>query len=56
MEYEARRFYMEKDFSNVIKETTPRRAKSLMWYVGYIIAIGVIGIAAMLFLMEVVFT
>ena len=56
MEYEARRFYMEKDFSDVIKEAAPRQAKSLMWYVGYIIAAGLIGIAVMLFLTKVVFT
>jgi len=55
MEYEARRFYMEKDFSEVIKETTPKQAKSLMWYVGYIVAAGVIGVVAMLFFMEVIF-
>lgn len=55
MEYEARRFYMEKDFSEVIKETTPKQAKSLMWYVGYIIAAGVVGVAVMLFLLEVIF-
>ena len=47
---------MEKDFSEAAKETTPGQAKSLMWYVGYIIAIGVIGIAATLFFMEVIFT
>jgi len=46
---------MEKDFSGVIKETSPRQAKSLMWYVGYIIAAGVAGIAVMLFFMEVIF-
>ena len=33
----------------------PRRVKSLMWYVGYIIAAGVTGVAVMLLLMEVVF-
>ncbi len=46
---------MEKDFSDVIKETTPRQAKSLMWYVGCIVATGIAGIVAMLFLLEVVF-
>ena len=46
---------MEKDFSEVIKETVPKQAKSLMWYVGYLIAAGVTGIAVMLFFMEVIF-
>ncbi len=51
----VRRYYMEKDFSEVIKETTPKQTKSLMWYVGCIVATGIAGIVAMLFLLEVVF-
>jgi len=51
----VRRYYMEKDFSEVIKETTPKQAKSLMWYVGCIVVTGIAGIVAMLFFLEGVF-
>ena len=53
MGYVVRRIYMEKDLADKIV-TTPKQAKSLMHYVGYIIAAGVIGITAILFLMNVV--
>jgi len=53
---EVRRYYMEKDFSGVVKETTPKQVKSLMRYVGYIIAVGVTGIVTTLFFIEVIFT
>ena len=53
MGYVVRRYYMEKNLADKVV-TIPKQAKSLMWYVGYLIAAGVIGVTAMLFLMEVV--
>ena len=53
MGYIVRRFDMEKDLSDNLV-TTPKQAKSLMSYVGYIIAAGVIGITVMLILLKVV--
>lgn len=49
----VRRHSMEEHFIDKT-EMAPKPVKSLMWYVGYIIAIGVIGVAAVLLLMEVV--
>ena len=54
MGYGVRRYFMEEDFVNKTV-TAPKQVKSVMWYVGYIIAIGIIGVAAMLLLMEIVF-
>ncbi len=54
MDYGIRRHSMDDDFADEII-TSPKQAKSLMWYVGYIIAAGVIGTTVMLFLMEVIF-
>jgi hypothetical protein len=48
------RQYMEEDLVDEIV-TTPKQPKSLMSYVGYVIAAGVAGIVAMLFFMEVIF-
>jgi hypothetical protein len=45
---------MDDDFADEII-TSPKQAKSLMWYVGCIITAGIIGISAMLFFMEVIF-
>jgi len=53
MGYIVRRFNMEKDLSDNLV-TTSKQAKSLMSYVGYIIAVGVIGITVMLILLKVV--
>ena len=44
---------MEDDYIDEIV-TSPKPAKSLMFYVGYIIAAGVIGISVILIVMEVV--
>ena len=53
MDNRLRRYSMEDDFINEIV-TSPKPAKSLMSYVGYIIAVGVIGISVILIIMEVV--
>jgi len=54
MDYGVGRYSMDDDFSDEII-TSPKQAKSLMSYVGYIIAAGVIGMTVMLFFMEIVF-
>ncbi len=55
MGYVVRRYHMENDMvDKIVTSPKPKPAKSVMWYVGYIIAAGLVGIAVMLFLMEVV--
>jgi hypothetical protein len=54
MDYGIGRHSMNDDFADEII-TSPKQAKSLMWYVGCIITAGVIGITVMLFLMEGIF-
>ena len=54
MGHGVRRYYMEEDFIEK-KLSTSRPVKSLMWYVGWLISLGVAGMSIALFLMEVVF-
>jgi hypothetical protein len=44
---------MEKDLADKVV-TTPKQAKSLMSYVGYIIAAGVIGVTVILILLNAI--
>ena len=51
--YGLRRISMEDDFVDELV-TPPKPAKSLMWYVSYIIAAGLVGISIALIYLEIV--
>ncbi len=53
MNFGIRRDYVEEDFVDKT-ESESRHVKSIMWYVGYIIVTGMVGVAVIIALLEII--